>query len=58
MIIVLGQKKYSDLELSKTIGGNVHIAQEDADGLYGEIWIDTTGAKQLMKVLQEFVENE
>ena len=53
---VIEQKKYTDLEVGKNIGGNLHLSQLDLDGSYEEIMIDTTGAKQLIKVLQEFVD--
>lgn len=52
---VIEQGKYQNLEVSDSLS-TLLIAQEDSCGCYVEIDLDKTGAKELIKVLQEFVD--
>lgn len=52
---VIEQEKYADLKITKLVSGNICIEQYDFDDDSCEINIDKQGAKQLIDVLKEFV---
>ena len=53
--MIIEQEKYEPLKSTKTISGNIMIYRDDEDD-WDSIVVDAKGAKQLIKVLQEFVD--
>lgn len=54
--MIIEQEKCANLDFKKLNNDVMLLEQIDSDYYYGELEIDTTGAKQLMRVLQEFVD--
>lgn len=52
---VIEQNHYHNMRITKTLSDRICVDQVDVDGLPNQIYIEKDAAKQLIKILEDYV---